>query len=369
MLFIDRLDVSQDHGIDLDWGPTVVLEIDRLTGEQRWRTIKGDSVEGSARTSVWVRCSLGCVWVSGNPSKWGRYEALLGISDMSSCLAVYNEILRGLGLPEFVDRGKVVLKGGDHVRSCPRASRIDVTRNLILGSHEAAAAFAGWMGSQRWGRRGLPFVQGKGLTLKAGHESRRVMTFYDKGSELLAAAGKWARSRSDEREEAISYLRALSDWATQHGVMRQELRLGSKVLSETGWCWLDDRYQEAGVLAKLWTDYGGEIQAMGAEIGVVLDWKGQAVRRLVDQAGVSERVANEIVRWLLGWMGGLDPRSGISTATFYRRASLVRCHLGVDVRGEPNIVSLASRSRALACPVSARVLELSDLPEWYRAAA
>jgi hypothetical protein len=190
-VFIDWLRVAQRHPDCPDWGATRRIETDLDTGEIHWQTVKGESVRGSWDTALYVRSSGGEVSVSGNPSKWGRLDNLVGLATLDECLDVFNAVLRSLGLPAFSLRCLVSTigdQGGERIRVGPVISQVHVTRNLICG-HGGDRPFLDWLSAQSFGR--LPYQRTHDTTVTAGRLDRRQHALYAKGPEIQDHALKW----------------------------------------------------------------------------------------------------------------------------------------------------------------------------------
>jgi hypothetical protein len=371
MIFIDWLTCSQVHPEAPDWGGEVLVRSDFRTGALLRSTLISEQVQGSNSTSLRVRCQGGRVEVSGNPSKWGRAEAVVGLTSVAECLDVYNGVLAELGLPAF-DLGAtwrqagtelVGALSGETVRDGCRISRIDLTRNLLTGSPEALTAFQGWLDGQRWGQR-LAFERGKWGMVTAGNRKRRHRKFYDKGREVRDALAKLRRSREivEDLPRRLDYLGRLADWCESVGLLRDEITLGSEWLPANGLAYAEawgDSEMTAGVFREQ-----SEISTL--EAGAVLDYRTELYARLL-ASGVSPRQSAACKEMVLAWMAGSDPREGRTRPTFYRLAKLVRDHCGIDVRVAPKVSVLAARIKPIV--VEARELELSDLPDFYRQAA
>lgn len=361
VVHIDWLSVSQVHVDSPEWGSIRRCDFDVLTGELESDRILGDSVQASWDTSVRVRSMGGRVEVSGNPSKWGRLDAITGLPDVWQCLDVYNGILRELGLPEFrraapwheIERGGA---GGDRHDDGPRISRVDLTDNLICGRN-GVRGWLDWLEAQVWGDR-LPFERTSSTMVAAGRRKRRQLVSYDKAAEILANIKKWKRSRALEKQDAVFYLSALVAWAREVGLVRREVRLGSQWLSERVYChaeaWGPD------TVAKLFSEMT-EMKTMNA--GALSDYGDGVYQRLLD-AGCTERMAGACSSRVSLWLGGQDWRVGLTQATAYRYAKLVRDNCGLELRKPSNIRSLATCVKPKV--LEARPLSAADLPDWYQ---
>lgn len=363
MVHIDWLTVYEDHAQAPDWGETLRVDYDTETGELQREVMMGSQVEESWQTFLRVRSHGGRVEVSGNPSKWGRLDAVVGIETMGEAIEVYNGVLRQLGLPAFSESRTYCLQGADRpVCTGPRLSRVDLTGNLVLGDSAAVRPFLNWMAMQRWGRKGHAFAAHQaGTYIKAGSAQRRQLVFYDKAEELKQRASDWRRKRCEEKEAAVDYLKRLAEWAQGIGLVRRELRLGSKELSETGLCYVGNWGCEQ-VLSEYQKRV--EIAAMNSDIGAYMNWTTDAKAAFV-RAGSNEKHAATLVNWVLGWMSGNDPRDGLSRATFYRWRKEALTVLGVDLRNPPNVLTLGTRVRSMARVIEARPLTRAQLPDWY----
>ena len=368
MIHLDWLSASQLHPQAPDWGKALVLDLDPETGEETRRYMKGDQRRASWDSSLHIRSYGGRVEVSGNPSKWGRLEAIVGVPTMTDALEVYNRVLAELGLPAFTAGSRVWLQEAQKwAWDGARVSRLDLTRNLVLGSPAALRAYLDWMSTQRFGRRGLPFrVVQEGQTVQAGKRDRRLMKFYDKGAELVQRAKDWRLRRCEEKDDAAFYLERCGNWAKSIGLLRAELQLGAKELSESSLnyvgAWSDElitrRYDELAMPMAM-SDKSDESSRMGTYMNMSDDMK-----RSLMSAGATERNAMTMVNWVLGWMSGSDPCEGLSRRMFYYRAKFVRDVLGIDVRSKPNILTFGTRVRVREIEV--RPLTLEDLPHWYQ---
>lgn len=114
--FIDKLCVTQDHyPVDGQVLPQVGeyrnWRTDMKTGESS-ESIGKLKLEGSF-SSLLTICSDGFrVSVYGNPSRWQRIDNLYGLETIDECIAVYNHILIGLGLPPFTKCTKYLYLSG-----------------------------------------------------------------------------------------------------------------------------------------------------------------------------------------------------------------------------------------------------------------
>jgi len=365
-MHIDWLSVSEEHVSAPEFGSGLTLSVD-MDGTMEWQSVRGADVRGSWDSSLRVRCSGGRVEVSGNPSKWGRLDALDGLRTVDDCLEVYNCVLSELGLPAFTGRLERLRVGdGPHLGEVyyrgTRVSQIHLTRNLLLGSVAAIRPWLDWAAAQRWGRKGLVAVQHpENGTVRFGTRARRQLTYYNKGEEVRARISSVVRRLpADRREDARAYLERLADWCLVNGVVRDEVRLGRKVLPELGLEFV------ANWRGRDLAEIAGERLVRGG--AAVIDWSREVIDRCESVLG-SRRQAVTAEGVLMRWMNGCDVRGEMSRPTFYRYAKALRLACGVDIRNRPNVVSFGRKLLERASAVEARELGPEDLPSWYRAAA
>lgn len=367
VLHIDWLSVSQVHADAPEWGKSRMVEFDLQSGEVLWTSTRSGSLEGSYDTRVQVRSTGGVVYFSGNPSKWGRADAVSrGCRSMAQALDVASGILRSAGLPGFSFPDRTVLsspgRGVDTVRHGPLVREVHIAGVRLLGGPAQVACFMDWLSTQRFGRKGNPYQRQKGgQSMRAGSKRGVESAIYDKGEEVAERAREWKRKRcgdGGEQERVCRYLEALSDRLKALGAVRDEQRWHRQALKRVGYEWAEEWGDET--MHKLW-----QAQALKVvEIGGVVDWNGEAKRRLL-ALGLSERKAVGRLDVLSSWMSGRDVREGRSVSAFYQIAADLRAALGVDIRDRPNVVTLGSKAQQLARPVTARWMTEADAEALY----
>lgn len=364
-VFIDWLKVKQRHSdIEVpDWGQTLRLEFDLESGELQQEFVKGAYVDGSHDTRLYVRCSGGVVEVSGNPSKWGRLENLMGLTMMQACIEVYNRVLASLGLPLFELKCCAMLigeHGGDRVRLGPVISQVHLTANLMVG-RGGELPYLDWLSAQTFARS--PYDRPRRTTVQAGRLDRRQHQVYAKGPEIRGHALKWRRARSPEKlaqkDEAIAYLERLADWSEQIGVLRSELKLGRKWFDENRAYQNPEAWQEKTV-EQVYRE-NQEVETMNA--GALSNYGSEVFERLVT-AGYSERLAGTMTDKVSGWLAGQPWDRGLARPTRYKYLKALREHCGLDLRRPCNVRAMATCIKPKV--LEAREMEITDLPDWYR---
>jgi len=344
---IDWLTVHQHHETAPLLGETLLLFCDLDSGEIRSQSVKGLQHRGSHDSSLQVRCDGRRVEVSGNPSKWGRFDNLYGHSSLADCLAVFNSVLAQLGLPAFCEEERAYVSPFQFQRSDsvlpagPVITRVDLCRNWSSGSAGAARSVVAALSSVVRGGK-CAWLSPDGNTAAWGVGSRYAYTkYYPKGPELRKHPG------ADPE-----YATKLADWCDSVGIVRQEVSLKSMLLKRHGldrpgkWTMdtmreLLDQYsphRDAGAGRCDFSEVQSHLVASGLPVS----------RARAAQTALYAYLAGR--RFVVG--------ENISKSAFYRlRADLRVC--GVDIAAPLNVSTL---------PVRIRELELSPAvaPSWYR---
>lgn len=239
-MFYDWLTIYQDFDFRLPiMGDRAFLNIDTITGEQLAITQPSIQHEGSFSTSVQIRISGNRLTVSGNPSRINRLENLFGFSTLDQCVAVYNKILIGLGLPVFTKCTKVWLgQGKDGTKSivhCDGAvfTEVHLTTNRAVGEGNEDDYLRGL--SMLPYRNSIPRLHTNGktcdwLTKKGKGGSLIYPSVYNKSFELtLHALSKLKKHFSEESIER-RYLISVIDYCKKNGVVRFEQKIKSAFL-------------------------------------------------------------------------------------------------------------------------------------------
>jgi hypothetical protein len=361
---VDWLSAWQDHPEGCaDYGSVLRVDFDTVSGEARVSTMLGEDVTQplvddlpSKVSHLRVRAYGGRVEVSGNPSKWGRVEALAGGLTLDQSFGIYNRVLVDLGLPPFTAE-RWILDGtsAETLRIGARISRLDLATCLVCGSPEGMRAFMDWLSAQRWGRRGHQWGRSHPGYMRAGTVRRVLAVCYDKGLEVGEAAREWARLGSAAESET-GYLRRVAEWATANGLLRWELRLGTSWLSGHGrnrWADWHSWEEVEGIM--------GKVMPFPESPGVACSWKGFEAAFVA--AGFTGRRASIRAAQVLAWMQDTDPFSGFSRAGRYTALKDIRDVLGFDLRNPPDIRAIGVR---VTREVSIQGLADADLPAWYR---
>lgn len=257
-IYIDWLTLAQVHDSAPIVGSTLLIFADVATGEFQAQTVRGLQVEGSYSSSLQVRCDGRRVEVSGNPSRFGRPDNVFGMTSMDDAIALYNTVLRSVGLPEFFDDDRTHLQqlqgwrngsrrptryvyedAQDLQRSIARSDRkggqtnvmehgcrikrIDLCRVYEVGNLDDAIRSIRALSSTTYNGKAA-FVYPDGCTAAFGQGSRYAyFKYYVKGPEM--------RKHLDQNDE---YAKALTEWACDSGIIRHEVSLKAMNLSRNG---------------------------------------------------------------------------------------------------------------------------------------
>lgn len=359
----DWLTMSQEHGSGVPkFGDDIMLYQDMETGEIYREVVRGGQHGGSFSTSLRIRCDGNRLEVSGNPSRYGRTDNVFGFRSMAQCVELYNEVLRGLGLPVFTSGQPrvlshgAVLPDGKVVRMSEadpdgaRISQVHINRGYSAGSRDDLRRAVRGLSSQVWhGKPGS--LHETGNSCSWGRRDTVMFGYYDKGQEFRDHRGK---RRGREWDSEALYCQRLQQWLDDVALLRFEVKLGRKMLARY------DLNRLAG-----WSDARAfelcERYDLTKRMGVSVVNFDEVFDELRNQ-GETRRVAQTAQGLVHAWVSGQDVRAMFSASVFYRYAALAR-RCGIDVMAQPDITraSIAVRSVDLS--------PIQSVPVWYRSAA
>ncbi|WP_365977547.1 phage/plasmid replication protein [Thiobacillus sp.] len=325
-LFIDWITASQHHpdgGLPiLTGGVTVHYSAD---GAPIFERNQSTRFNGSHDTSVRVGCDGFRVSLSGNAGRFSRKDNVFNFG-LQGTIEACNRILVELGLPPFTpatsDRSTPGPFALPHSRRGCVISRLDITRNYKTGSESSARAFIRWLGARSIARmkRG-----------QSGDESvwwantRHMLKAYIKHLEMI-------KHGADSNDELVS-------WLKDQGVVRVEIELKKRLLSELG---LNDLANITDT--KLEELYEEQIEPF------------KRADRSCDE-DILDAIPPKSRVYAAAWLAGQDMREMASRATLFRHAKVLR-ECGIDILAPRNIERF---------PVKVRFIELEPLsvPDWY----
>jgi II/X family phage/plasmid replication protein len=365
MIAVDWLTVFQVHaGADLpvvgaEWRVSTSIE----TGEEVYKCVTGLQHEGSFDTWLRVRCDGSRVEVSGNPSAFDQRDNVFGCSSVGQALAVYNGVLRRMGLPIFEEHEvthcaprqfahtETVMPAG------PRITRVDLCENFACGDVGLALRFLS--GYVHHGTRGK--LYGNGSTVDWGGGSRVYIKAYDKAADIDSKrAGLEKTLKREQNEDAraalqgqIAYLGRLAEWCRQVGLIRTEVSYKRRELYRQG-------LQRPGTwdtadMGELITKYQFH-RRLNVENGELLN-----VADRLQAEGYTGRDSFRYELAFRSWYTGADLKAMMPKTSFYRaRKALLLC--GVDISRTCDVSVL---------PIKTAKIEFREVspPVWYRQAA
>ena len=329
-VFVDWLTASQHHpqgGLPvLSGGLTVHYD---ASGVPRFERNCAASIPGSYETSVRVGCDGFRVSLSGNPGRFSRQDNLFNFG-FSGTLAKANRILLGAGFPPF-SASRPLFEGENPIskdeaetgiRRGALVSRLDLTANYATGSEPQARSVIRWLADKSVARmkRG-----------RAGDESvwwantRHMLKAYIKHLEMVSHG-------SSIDEFAVQ-------WCKNQGVVRMEIELKKRLLSELGLNEIGNITDEK--LAALFHDQ--------TEIFRSVDRS--------DEPDILAAIPSRSRAYAAAWLAGVDVRTLCGRSTLFVHARILR-EYGLDILEPRNIERF---------PVKVRVIDLVPLqvPDWY----
>lgn len=211
-----------------------------LTGEYKGLRQEPIKHEGSFCTSIQVIITGNRIRVTGNPSRYNRIDNLFGFTKLDDCVAVYNHILRSMGLSDFQftkgtkfiylsgDDGKKALKNSDGAR----ITELHITSNRSTGQGNEDHYIKG-ISTQRY-RNSIPRLHTNGKTCdwlsKKGNGTLIYPSVYNKAHEIeLHHLNKIAKKCGKDSAD-YKYLCGVVHYCKSQGVVRFEQKLKSAFL-------------------------------------------------------------------------------------------------------------------------------------------
>ncbi len=233
----------QDHDSALPViGDRVIQHIDAESGELLSTSQPTVQHVGSYCTSIQVRVSGDRVTVSGNPSRFGRLDNLFGFTSLDDCVAIYNQILLGLGLPLFTMCTRTwPVTGSDGKRvnlvtDGAVVTEIHLTTNRAVGEGAEQDYLRG-LSTQRY-RNSIPNLYTNGCTLdwktKKGNARFIYASAYVKANEMRLHTLEKVRRKYGEQSVEFKYLQDVAQYCDRSGVVRFEQKIKSAYLRKHG---------------------------------------------------------------------------------------------------------------------------------------
>lgn len=229
VLFIDWLTIRQVHS---EGGLPLVIQgyktDEEEDGEINYRIPKRRMVVGSYDDVMKLRCDGHCVEFDGNISRWERPDNVFGYG-WDETIRRVNRLLNLHGLPPFTPGERLRFADKGHVYTGARVSRIDITKNYACFNEQDARQFLINVSAHHVGRQ-KGSVTPDGTTVEYGRGSKYVYgKLYLKHTELEQHRKK--KSGKHVGQDVIDFCRSM-------GVVREEMELKSRFLTQNQLCWL-----------------------------------------------------------------------------------------------------------------------------------
>ena len=365
--FIDKLCVTQDHlPVDGEMLPVVGqfknFRVDLKTGESA-ETVSYLKLEGSFSSSLIIRSNGYRVEVYGNPSRWQRIDNLYGLKTIDECIAVYNHILLGLGLPVFTKCTQYLYLASTTGKPNKTANgaiikHIDFTRNLAVGlGNERAYNKA--LSTQSIGRSVPPFlypdentVEWYGANMqKMSGSTFRYIKVYTKTADLLRNQKKLCKGVN---EQDFQYFEDLLQFTVRNGVIREEHSFKREYLKKHN-LFAYGLFKETDFIAELQviTDIRKRLEVNNMKYETIAD------QLLTEKICTNRQSANATQCHYSMWLHGeyMDKRS-----TQFKVHKKRLLQLGIDISVKLDITRAPIRLKSI------EVIEVKsiDAPSWYR---
>lgn len=322
-IFIDWITISQLHTEREELLPIyqggIFVEYDPL-GNARYERIRAASFVGSHETSLRIKSDGKHISLSGNVGRYSRKDNLFNLG-WEQTVAKANRILLGKGLPAFT-APRTRLSDHEPSQFGARVSRLDITCNFATGSESQARALIRWLANRSVSR------MKKG---RAGDESvwwvntRHMLKAYIKHIEM-------AKHGTPEDDPVYQ-------WCKQQGVVRVEIELKRRLLSDEGLKNIETITQE-----KLEKIFHQE-----TEIFRQVDHS--------DKPDILDSLPPRSRIYAAAWLAGEDIKTLACRATLFNHAKVLR-EYGIDIMEPRNVEKF---------PVKVQIVELKPLsmPDWY----
>lgn len=367
-MFYDWVEVYQDFGYELPLvSDRAYQNIDTETGEGGKITQPGFQHPGSYSTSIRIQISGDRITMSGNPSRYGRIDNLFGLTTLDDCMAVYNRILRSLGLPEFTKCSTVwhytdKVSGSAKLRVMSDGAvfkEVHVTSNRAVGE-DCVGDYLKGLSTLAY-RNSVPRLHTNGKTVdwlsKKGAANLIYPSVYDKANELELHSLPKMKKKYGATSDEYRYLKDVIDFCKREGIARFEQKIKGRQLTRMNarfWGLFDEKVFEPLHNEFLNIDEKLQVTSMTLE--------GISERLLRLGIVDTTRAANTTAMYAIQWMHG---------QTFDLQKSQVQTHrarlrkIGIDIAQTCNISQASPVYVRKAKEVEVRTVEA---PSWYRQA-
>lgn len=381
-MFYDWLKIYQDHDCRLPCiADTHNIVVDTDSGEWVSSTQPPVKHEGSFSTSIQIRCSGNRVYVSGNPSRYGRRDNLFGFRTIDQCVSVYNSILSSYGLPLFTKNSKrsyvrnssavqsnKVFHDGTFFRSEHGTkdlqpadgaviTELHITSNLSVGAGNATD-FLRALSTLPY-RYGVPRLHTNGNTAdwlgKSGKASSLIYaSAYNKAREIeLHTLPKFIRKFGADSPH-VEYIKKLIQFCDDSGVVRMEQKVKSAFLRR------ENLNLYGQIDESILKNLHNEFCQLPAKLKVeAMDLETISERLIAEGICTSTHAANTTAMYAVQWMHGYAfdfKKKQVQT----HRARLRQ--IGVDIAMSCDLTKFSLVRVREARQIEPTVLKV---PDWY----
>lgn len=353
--FIDWLEIEQDFGVEIpeavlrsifDFG-MIGIRLD--TGEIQSGIRTGTyHHKGSYCDEVSIKISGSVIRMSGNPSRWGRVENLIGFDSVDSCVACFNSILFSLKLPTFTRCTDIFYgqgKDGSKVNKYSNGAiikRLDITTNKCVGKGNERT-FLKALSQIRYrnsiGRLHTNGCTSDWLSIK-GNANLIYPSCYIKHEELKINSYEKIKRKFGENSKEFQYYKNVYDYCEKNGVVRFEQKLKSRYLQRENLCyWGLSDYSVLENLQKEFTSMYKKLSVSNYDLETIAE-------QLVSQGVVDTlRKATSTAYYAMLWSSGKE--LGLRNRQYKEHRARLR-KIGIDI-ANPCDVEKFQAVRVVSC--------------------
>ncbi|WP_230589779.1 phage/plasmid replication protein [Gallibacterium anatis] len=288
--------------------------------------------KGSYCDEVSIKISGSVIRMSGNPSRWGRVENLIGFRDIDACIHCFNSILYRLNLPQFTRCTEVYYrqdKDGSRVSRFSNGAiirRLDITTNKCVGKGNERTFLRG-LSTQRY-RNSIARLHTNGLTVdwlsQKGNANLIYPSVYIKADEMMLHSNEKLKRRFGENSNEYQYFKRILSYCESNGVVRFEQKLKSRFLQREKMCFWG--YDDFTPLNQLQEDF----LTMDKKLRVnKMTRQGIAEELFLGGFVKSMRSARVSADYAMRWAEGED-MTELPVRTFKRHRAILR-KIGLDI--------------------------------------
>ena len=353
--FIDWLEIEQDFGVDIpesilcsifDFG---MIGIHLETGELQTGIKTGKyHHKGSFCDEVSIKISGSVIRMSGNPSRWGRVENLIGFEAVDSCVACFNSILFSLKLPQFTRCTEIFYRQGEDGTKLQKFSdgatikRLDITTNKAVGKGNERT-FLKALSQMRY-RNSIGRLHTNGCTTdwlsEKGNANLIYPSCYIKHEEMRVHSYDKIKRKFGEESKEFRYYRSVYEYCRENGVVRFEQKLKSRYLQRENLCyWGISDFSVLENLQKEFTDMYKKLNVSQYDLETIAE-------QLVSQGIVDTlRKATTSAYYAMLWASGKE--LGLKSRQYETHRARLR-KIGIDI-ANPCDVEKFQAVRVIAC--------------------